>query len=444
MATESFERKNLFQLTWPLFLVSFMSIGVTFVDQILLASYSDELAAAVSIANQILAVAYDLSALLSVGTLILLAQHLGRGQVSDARAVVIIGVHASFLLCLVLSVVLLAGAPYFATWINTPEDIRGDVVIYVYVIAGAMFFNGAILTASAAMRGFGHTLAIFLFGILVNALYLFLEYALIFGNFGFPELGVYGAALSTFIVRIGMITVLVLFLHFRMGINLLRFPADFVARVKQLVVISYPSVAQNMVYNLYQLGMVSLITVLGTSAVVTRSYTLTIVSLLSIITFVMSQGTEVLVGYDRGARRLDDAFSRGLRYALCTGAVNLVFAMLLIWQGDLLVGMFTEDPEVLSGTQTLLMLSAVSAPLAAINLVLFSALKAVGDVNRPVLWNLALTLLVALPFGYVAVKVLGLGVVGLWYAYIAEELLKAVAMLALWRGRGWRRYHMIS
>ncbi|MEM6644764.1 MAG: MATE family efflux transporter [Bacteroidota bacterium] len=440
----TFERKSLFQLTYPLFLFSFMAIGVTFVDQILLANYSDDLAAAVSLANQILGVAYDLSGLFAVGTLIVLAQYLGRDQVDDAKAAVVTGMQASLAFCLVISAILLIGAPFFADWINTPEEIRGDVIIYVYVIAGAMLFNGTIVTATAALRGFGYTLPIFVFGALANVLYLFLEYTLIFGELGFPELGVYGAALSTLIVRIGMIAVLVFYLQYRIGIRLFTIPATFLAQAKRLVTMSYPSVAQNMVYNLYQLAMVSLITVLGTGAVVTRSYTLTIVSLLSIISFVIAQGAEVLVGYDRGAEQYDKAFRRTLRYAFITGAVNFVGAGLLVWQADLLIGLFTQDPEVISGIKQLLVLSLIVTPLNTINLIIFSALKAVGDVNRPVVWNLALTVLIALPLGYLAVSVLDLGLVGLWYAYIAEEALKTAAMLALWLRRKWEQYEVLD
>ncbi|MEM1081687.1 MAG: MATE family efflux transporter, partial [Pseudomonadota bacterium] len=435
---------GLFRLTYPLFLFSFMSIGVTFIDQILLANYSDDLAAAVSLANQILGVFYDVSGLFAVGMLIIVAQYLGRNEVDRARAVVLVGLQASLGLCLVLSSILLVGAPAFADWINTPEAIRADVIAYTWVIAGAMLFNGTIVTATAALRGFGHTLPIFVLGALANVIYLVLQYGLIFGELGFPELGVYGAALSTLIVRIGMILVLLIYLKQRIGIRLFQVPADVVSRSWTLIRISYPSVTQNMVYNLYQLGMLSLITVLGTSAVVTRSYTLTIVSLLSIISVVIAQGTEVLIGYDRGADDHDAAFRRALRNAVITGAVNFFGALILLWQADLLIGLFTDDPVVVEGIRQLLVLNLIVTPLTTINLIIFSALKAVGDVNRPVLWNLSLTILIALPLGYVAVSVLNLGLVGLWYAYIAEELLKAAAMLTLWLRRRWQRYQLLE
>lgn len=440
----TFEKKGLFRLTYPLFLFTLMSIGVTFADQILLANYSDDLAAAVSLANQILGVFYDLSGLFAVGMLIIVAQYLGRNQIDEARDVVRVGLQASLALCLALSLTILAGAPLFADWIRAPAEIRDDVIAYMYVISGAMLFNGVIVTATAAMRGFGHTLPIFFLGALANIVYLALEYVLIFGAMGFPELGVYGAALSTLIVRIGMVLVLLIYVSRQLGIVLLGKPVRYIARIRSLVLISYPSVTQNMVYNIYQLTLVSFITVLGTSAVVTRSYTLTIVSLLTIISFVVAQGTEVLVGYDRGAGDNDSAFRRAIRHALISALVALLGALLIAWQADSLIGLFTDAPEVMSGTKELLLLHIFVAPLATINFILFAALKAVGDVNRPVLWNLALTLLLALPMAYLAVAVFDMGLAGLWYAYIAEEALKASAMLSLWLRRRWQRYQVLE
>lgn len=114
-----FERKSLFRLTAPIFLFSLISIGVTFVDTMLLAGYSDNLAAAVSMANQILGVAYDVSGLFSVGALILIAQYLGRNEIEKAKNIVVVAMSASIILGLVIGLILAIGASSFADWVNT-------------------------------------------------------------------------------------------------------------------------------------------------------------------------------------------------------------------------------------------------------------------------------------------------------------------------------------
>lgn len=136
------------------------------------------------------------------------------------------------------------------------------MIIYVYVIAVAMIFNGLITSVTAALRGFGHTMEILIMGLVANAVYIFFEYALIYGKFGFPELGVYGAALSTLIVRVASIGFLLWVLKRKLNISFTALPVGFVQQVKKITKISYPSVSEGMFYNIYQLTMVSFIAVL--------------------------------------------------------------------------------------------------------------------------------------------------------------------------------------
>ena len=439
-----FERKSFFRLTAPLFLLQLIVVGSTFVDQILVAGYSQNLAAAVSIANQILGVAYDVTGLFSVGALILIAQYLGRNQIGKAKNIVVVALASSCLLGLIIGGILEAGAGQFADWVNTPEEIREDVIIYIYVIAVAIIFNGLIISATAALRGFGLTIEILIMGIIANAVYIFLEYALIYGRFGFPELGVYGAALSTLIVRLASIGFLLWMLKRKLGISLIATPIGFFKKVKQITKISYPSVSQNMCYNLYQLTMVSFIAALGTTEVLTRNFALSISALLSTVTMVISQGNEVLVGYDKGSQDNETARKRANKTAINAGIVNSGFAFVIYLNADFLIGLFTKDAAIIAGVTSLLFYTINLTLFATVNMVLLNALKAVGDVNRPVLFNLGITFFIALPLGYIAVTQFDLGVKGLWHVYLIEEGLKALIMFTLWQSKKWHKYKVVE
>lgn len=439
-----FERKSLFRLTAPIFLFSVISIGVTFVDTILLAGYSENLAAAVSMANQILGIAYDVSGLFSVGALILIAQYLGRNQIEKAKNIVVVAMASSCLLGLIIGGVLVLGAGQFADWVNTPEEIREDVIIYVYVIAVAIIFNGLIVSVTAALRGFGLTVEILIMGIIANVVYIFFEYTLIYGRFGFPELGVYGAALSTLIVRVASIGFLLWVLKRKLGIVFNATPIGFIKKVKQITKISYPSVSEGMCYNLYQLAMVSFIAVLGTTEVLTRSYALTITALPSLVAMVISQGNEVLVGYDKGSQDNETARKRANKTAIITGIVNSGFAFLIYLNAELLIGLFTKDAAIIAGVTSILFYTIILTFFNTVNIVLLNALKAVGDVNRPVLFNLGITFAIALPLGYLAVTEFNLGVEGLWYVYLIEEAIKSIIMFTLWQSKKWHKYKVVE
>ncbi|MDF2368651.1 MATE family efflux transporter [Sneathiella sp.] len=442
--TETFKRKNLFQLTLPLFLFGLMTIGVTFADTMLLSNYSDNLAAAVSMANQILGIGYDLSGLMSIGALILISQYLGRGDLENAKNIARIGFIASVIFGMLIAAILSGGATFYADWINTPPEIYGDVLIYVYSISVGFIFYGFVTTALAALRGFGKTLEILLIGFVGNVVYLLFEYVLIYGVWIFPELGIYGAALSTILIRGINVLLLIWLLQWRLGLDVFKVPPGLWRQTKKILKLSYPSVSEALGYQLYQLFLVSLIAGIGVTAVLTRSYSLTITQLLAMIVLVISYGNEVLIGYDKGAGDHKIAFRRALKTAVITGFTVMLFGLLIAVFGKFFLELFTRDQAIVSAAEEILYLHIFSIPFQAINLILFNSLKAVGDVNRPVIVNLSITFAIALPLAWLFVSVMDMGVKGLWYGYIIEEIVKATSMFLLWRYRNWQRLKIIE
>lgn len=446
LAAAVFRRKSLARLTLPLFCYAFLAILSSFVDQLLVSAYSQNLAAAVSMANQILGVAYDCSGLLGVGALILIAQHLGRQEVERARRIAAIAIAANTLLGAGIAAILFLGGKHFVAWANTPPEIAADTLLYIHIIGVAMIGNGFLMAAAAVLRGFGHTMEILLLGLLGNILYLFLEYALIFGRFGFPELGVKGAALSTLVVRGLGVVFLLLILKHRLGISLrIRVSWRRVKKkVKRLSWLSIPSVGDNIAYNLYQLTMVSFIAAIGVSAVLTRSYVLTLTAFLSLVVNTISQGNEILVGYDKGGGDAGAARRRSTRTALGAGAITTTLAAVLYLFSDFFIGLFTADAAVLRGAKSLLLINVVMQPFHTANVILFNSLRAVGDVLVPALYSVAVTWGLALPLGWLAVSGYGLGINALWWVLALTELVKWSIISTRWRRMRWRRYSPIG
>lgn len=432
--------KTLFQLCYPLFLNSFLTLAVTLIDTMIISNYSDDAAAAVSIANQVLGVAYDFSALLGVGGVILISRSLGQEREAYARHIASVTIMANTALSLLIALVLLVAGPIVVELINTPAEIVDDAVLYIHVIAVAMTFNGFLMAAVSALRAFGHVKTILVLGLFANVLYIVLEYVLIYGYGPIPELGVFGSALATLSVRVSGVLLLVwvlarnLQLRYRTGMSFKR----LVILAKHLFNLSYPSVMDNVAYGFYQLFLVSFIAGLGVATVLSRSYTLALTAFLTLIVMMISQGNEVLVGYQFGAGRGADVYRRAIRSAgiavfLATG-VSVLFYLF----SDQLIGLFTEDPEIHRMANELLFLTIFLQPVTALNAILFHSLKATGDVYVPVMASQLVMWLVGFPLAYFVCIPLGQGVIGLWYVFILEESLKATFMFYRWSGGRWR------
>lgn len=421
-----------------------LSIAATFVDQLILSNYTQNLAAAVSMGNQVLGVAYDLSGLLAIGGLVLIAQCLGRDDIESAKRIGGVAITANTLLNLVLALSLFIGAPFFVSWVDTPADISGDTSTYVRIIGVAMILNGFIMVSASVLRAFGHTVEILLFGVIGNILYLVLEYGMVFGHWGFPEMGVMGAALSTLIVRLAGAAMFCWALVRRLGFSPRSLsPRSMIRGLRDLAVVgrlfklSVPGAGDNFAYNMAQLLMVKFVASLGTSAVLVRSYTLTLNALVSIVVVAVTEANDTLIGYDKGAEDHDTARRRAIRTAVWTSLIVMALSALTYAFAAPLTGLFTKDPGVLEGVRTLLLAGILLEPLGACIMILLGSLRSVGDAVVPVVFSIAVTWLVAVPLAWYLVTKSNLGVTGLWVALIAAEGVKLTGLFIRWKQMKW-------
>lgn len=436
----SAKNKTLFQLCFPLFLHSLISFSVVLIDMLIISRYSQEAAAAISIANQVLLIAYEFSVLLGVGGVIVIAQSIGRNDVDYAKFVAKITVIANAFLSFLMSLVLAILAPFLLYWINTPLELYDDALLYVYICCVSLTFNGFMLAAIHCLKGFGLTKTIFIMGLLSQSLYIILEYVLILGWGPIPSLGVFGSAMSTLIIR-----VLATFLLFFILIKSLSLDIDLnldfnraYSIAKNLFKLSFPSVSDNIAYGFYQLIIIGFIASMGVTVVLSRTYTMIANSFMTLVIMVVSQGNEIILGYYVGGKELNKKINnRALKSALIASILSTLIAILLYLLSDQFFQLFTSDKEVLAIGKQLFFLNIFLQPVFACNAILFHSLKAVGDVNWPVIASQLITWCISLPIAYIVCLPLGFGIVGVWCVFIFEEALKTITMLCRWYQQPW-------
>lgn len=438
-----FHRVGMWRLTWPLLVVTLVTLLATLGNVVVLSLASPELNAATATANQILGVLYDLSVLFSIGGLVVITQLLGAGSERRAARATVVLLRASTLLGLVICLGIGLLAPLLVRAIDTPAEITGDAVAYLWIVAPGMALNAYIVAATAVLRAYGRTLRILVLGLVVNLL----DVALIATLVLVLDLGVVGAALPTLLIRGLGALLLSWFVRGAAGVHLLsRLPRDATecpSGAGAMARLSIPSVLENGAYNLVIVAAVSFINALGTEAINARSYALTLTALVTGITLAIAQGNETLVGWDVGERLLSAARRRTLRTALIAAGVAAVLAAGLLAGAGTLLAIFAPAPAVLESARTVLGLSILLLPLAAITAVLYGALRSAGDVTVPMAFSIGSTMLVLLPLSWLLVPVAGLGLAGAWWALIAAEAVKAVLLAARWRSRAWVPRHSI-
>ena len=99
--------------------------------------------------------------------------------------------------------------------------------------------------------------------------------------------------------------------------------------------------------------------------------------------------------------------------------------------------LFTANQDVIALTKRLFMFSILLELGRATNIIVISSLNATGYVRFPFICGIIVMWIVSLPFSWLLGLHLGLGLVGVWLAYIIDEGLRAMLMYQRWRSRVW-------
>lgn len=433
--------KTLFQLSFPLFLNSFVTVAAVLLDTMIISAHSAEAAAAVNVANQILVVAYEFSAMLGVGGVILIAHNLGHGKEDRAREIAATTIIANTVLGVLIGIVLALATPLVLTLLNTPEAVAGEAAIYLYIVSAAMAFNGFMVAAIPCLRGFGRSRTILALGLSASVLYICLEYVLVLGFGPIPALGVVGSGIGTLAIRLIATAALAILLVRRLGLDFRRvWTGGAPMMVGRIFGLSFPSVSDNIAYGLYQLILLGFVASFGVASVLARAYVMITTVFLTMGIMAISQGNEVLLGYRRGT---GDAHRQAVRSALLAATCATGLAAVIYFLSDRFIGLFTADPAVHSLARELLLLTIGLQPGFAVNAILFHSLKAAGDVRWPAIVSQVVTWGLSLPLAWFLCVHQGYGVTGIWYAMIAEETIKAVLMARRWRTKEWEKHELV-
>lgn len=205
-------KKSLYRLTLPIFIDIALVMLLGAVDTVMLSRFSDDAVAAVGLDNQLVSFVFLIYQFVSMGAAILCAQYFGAGLRTRFMQIVGIAVLVNTLLGVAVSVMLWLWAEPMLRAFGLREGLMADGVLYLRIAGGLSFVQALSLTFSASLRSTGKTLKPMLATVAVNVMNIAGNYALIFGHWGCPALGVEGAAWATAGSRIASVVILACFM----------------------------------------------------------------------------------------------------------------------------------------------------------------------------------------------------------------------------------------
>ncbi|MEN6404187.1 MAG: MATE family efflux transporter, partial [Armatimonadia bacterium] len=233
---------------------------------------------------------------------------------------------------------------------GAPPDVAPLAVEYLRAIALGMPFLLSIMTLSGLFRGAGNTILPMMMMIMSAVVNAILAPLLIFGWYGFPELGIRGAGLATAIAQLAGAILAAAYLWsgksgYHIALRHLRLKADILADIGR---VGLPAAAQGCVGSLVGLTFNTVLGGFGTQAVAAQGLAHRIMML--IISFIgggVYQGLLPVVAYNYGAQNYRRMWRAYRAAAVGTSTIAIFLAILTISLTPQIVGLFTKDPELI-------------------------------------------------------------------------------------------------
>lgn len=433
------DRQRILALAWPAVVGNLMYTLTSLVDMIMVGSLGASALAAVGLGGLLIWISYGIMSSVAVGTTALVARFTGAKDREGVRAVM----SQSFILVALISVLLTLGALAYADEILQLIGATGEVVglggVYLRMVFLATFFIFSAFVAEGALRGAGDTRTPLKIDLVINTVNLLLDYLLIYGRLGFPQMGVKGAGLASaasFILGAGLYYA-VLFSG-RYAVSLGRSLPDVDPGVmRRILRIGVPASLERLVMSGSMTVYTSIIVGFGTAALAAHQVGLRVEALSFMPGIGFAVAATALVGQNLGANKPERAYSLGWETSkLCAILMSLVGVVLFIFP-EKFVLLFTRDAEVVELGSIYLRLVAISQPSLALTFVLAGGLNGAGD-TRWVMYTTVFGLwFFRLPLAYLLGVILNYGVFGAWIAMIIDIFARSLVLSYRFKSKRW-------
>ena len=443
---------DIVRIAWPSFLELLLTQLTSMADQMMVGNLPGELGvqalSAVGITLLPKFLMMTMVSALNVGSTAVAARFRGMGNREKVNEVLRQSLVLNFLLSILFMGVGLILAPALMR-MNGGAGLSDEAFAFAVTYFRIQMYGFIPLcltfTVTALLRGIGDTKNPFYCNTMANVINVVFNYLLIFGHFGFPRMEVAGASLATvigqtsaFLVAIWLILDKKRYLHLDIKTKF-RFDAVI---VRNVVRIGVPSMIEQLIMRLGIIIYNRTVTNLGDIAYATHQICSNIQTMSFMVGQAFANAATTLVGQSLGRRRYDAA----MQYARHTEVVGVIVSVFLgfglIFFGKNVVWLYNQTPEIVSLGGQLLIMVGVIQPLQALQFILTGALRGAGDTKFTAFSMLITVLILRSGLAILLVTYLKMGLVGAWYAMVADQVVRDLMIILYFRSGRWSRIRL--
>lgn len=426
--------KNLIALVFPIAVQNLMTALVSASDALMLGFLNQTALSAVSLATQVQFVLNLFITALTIGTTVLAAQYWGKHDKESVEEVLCIALKISFLISLIFFVAAFF-FPRVLMQIFTNEILLIEAGIpYLRIVSWSYLFMGFSQIYLCIMKNSGRTTKSTIYGSSALILNILLNAILIFGLFGFPQMGIAGAALATTISR-AIELILTIFENMKTGVVRVKwkyFHSESARLKRDYYRYTMPVLANELAWGCGFTMFSVIMGHLGSDAVAANSIANIVKNLIACVCLGIGTGSGILVGNELGSGNLETAKKYGrllCKISLVVGAIS-----------GFLILMFTTSLTEQAHAYLRIMLYICSYYMIGKSInstVVAGIFCAGGDTKFGLICDSITMWIIIIPLGAFAAFILNLPILAVYFILNLDELIKLPAVYKHYKQYKW-------
>jgi len=334
--------------------------------------------------------------------------------------------HHSLMLNMLAGILLMGvilGAIRLLPYLGQQDDVVKETIPYLktlaYSLVPVMFFQ----TWRQFSDGFSIVKPAMYIILIANIFNIFFNWLLIFGKWGFPQLDLLGAGISTFITRLFMSLAMFLFVVKARPFRIYK-PLKILIQyrwqaMKEIMALGIPSAFQAFFELAAFSGVAIMIGWLGAKPLAAHQIALNMAAVTFMFALGISQASAIRVGGELGKGINGHPRKAGFAALLLGAGVMGANGLIFIIFRHTLVSWYIDDPVVQQLAAGLLIIAAIFQIFDGVQAVGVGILRGILDAKIPTIITFVAYWILSLPVGYVIGFKMGYGVNGVWIGFVS-------------------------
>ena len=430
--------KSVLIMVIPMILQNLVTNFVSLIDNIMVGQIGTEQMNGVSIVNQYIFV-FNITVFGAVaGPSIFGAQFFGKGDHEGQKHTV------RFRLLTVTTIIAIGTAlfyffaePLISLFISPDDPVEKAAATLeygkeymMYMLLGLVPF-GIGQAYSSVVRECGETKIPMIASFSAVGVNIFLDYALIFGKFGFAEMGVKGAAIATVISKVIEALVVIVWTHthpkknkYIVGIfKGFHIPSEL---VRKMLIKGLPLLFNEFLWAAGMSIIAQCYSVRGLDVVAARNISSTMTNLFGAIYIQLGACIGIIVGAKLGANKLKEARSTDNKLLFFSVAVTVIVAAAVIPFAEIFPKLYNTEESIRDLASYMIIIQALAMPLWSYTNACYFTLRSGGKTGVTFLFDFGYTFLLMIPLAFVLSYFTDMNIRLLWAVVTFSEIIKVI------------------